>query len=49
MVSLGGGFEGGGAYTMTYCSTLHGKFHLKCPFLGIARPQSQFLHSCAGD
>ncbi len=25
---------------------LQGKFHLYIPFLGIARPQSQFPHSC---
>jgi hypothetical protein len=26
--------------------TLQGKYHLCIPFLGIARPQSQFPHSC---
>jgi hypothetical protein len=26
--------------------TLQGKFHLCITFLGIARPQSQFQHSC---
>ncbi len=26
--------------------TLQGKFHLRIPFLGIARPQPQFPHSC---
>jgi hypothetical protein len=36
----------------TYClryvaPTLQGKSHLCIPFLGIARPQSQFPHSCA--
>jgi hypothetical protein len=27
--------------------TLQRKFHLRIPFRGIARPQSQFPHSCA--
>jgi hypothetical protein len=28
------------------CTALQGKSHLCFPFLGIARPQSQFPHSC---
>ncbi len=31
-------------YSVQY--TLQGKSHLSIPFLGIARPQSQFPHSC---
>jgi hypothetical protein len=30
-------------------TTLQGKFHLGIPYLGIARPQSQFPHSCVGE
>jgi hypothetical protein len=30
-------------------STLQGKSHLCIPFLGIARPQSQFPHSCVSE
>ncbi len=37
---IGEGREGERRYT------LQGKFHLCIPFLGIARPQSQFPHSC---
>ncbi len=34
----------------TWASTaLQGKSHLCIPFLGIARPQSQFPHSCVSD
>ncbi len=32
--------------TSSICSTLQGQFCLCNPFLGIARPQPQFLHSC---
>ncbi len=39
-VERGEGREGERRYT------LQGKFHLCIPFLGIARPQSQFPHSC---
>jgi hypothetical protein len=30
-------------------NTLQGESHLCIPFLGIARPQSQFPHSCVGE
>ncbi len=30
----------------TFADTLHGKSHFCIPFRGIARPQSQFPHSC---
>jgi hypothetical protein len=29
-----------------FCTTLKGKSRLCIPFLGIARPQTQFPHSC---
>jgi hypothetical protein len=37
---------GCGVSANEYSSTLQGKSHLCIPFLGIARPQSQFPHSC---
>jgi hypothetical protein len=38
------GLKGGGRVL-----TLQGKSHLCIPFLGIARPQSQFRHSCVSE
>jgi hypothetical protein len=34
------------SYFRVLVHTLQGKSHLCIPFLGIARPQSQFPHSC---
>ncbi len=42
-------WEGKGQVASCLCcmtSALQGKSHLIIPFLGIARPQSQFAHSC---